>query len=166
MLATLVVPTVATQASGSRPAARSAAMAAASSAGRMRYASSVAIFTTLSSPSPSVSAPLSTDEWACSEQYTRSMGRSGRPAIPRARIASSGFASRAAARASMVEMDAVSLMMPNQPLPSPRSWRSQSMVSCSSSVAAGEVFHSIALTSSAAMSSSARMPGMDDEMEK
>ena len=66
----------------------------------------------------------------------------------------------------MVEIDAVSLMMPNQPSPRPSSWRSQSIVRCSSSVAAGDVFHSIAFTSSAAISSSARMPGMDDEMEK
>ena len=86
--------------------------------------------------------------------------------MPRARISSSGFASRAAASASIVEMDAVSLMIPNHPSPSPSSWRSQSNVSCSSSVAAGDVFHSMAFVSSAAMSSSARMPGTDDEIAK
>jgi hypothetical protein len=81
-------------------------------------------------------------------------------------MASSGLASRAAASARSVEIDAVSLIRPNQPSLSPRSWRSQSSVLSSSSVAAGDVFHSIAFTLSAEMSISARMPGADAEMAK
>ena len=46
------------------------------------------------------------------------------------------------------------------------SCRSQSSATCSSSVAAGPVFQSIALTSSAAASISPRMPGMLLEIEK
>ena len=50
-------------------------------------------------------------------------------------------------------------MMPNMPSGSPIHCRSQSSTTCSSSVAAGEVFHSMALALSAADSSSAMMPG-------
>ncbi len=66
----------------------------------------------------------------------------------------------------MEEIDAVSLMIPNQPLCRPSIWRSQSSDTCSSSVALGEVFHSIPLTFSAAISSSARMPGTEALIEK
>jgi hypothetical protein len=43
-------------------------------------------------------------------------------------------------------IDAVSLMTPNHPGPSPSICRSQSSARSSSSVAAGDVFHNIALT--------------------
>jgi hypothetical protein len=86
--------------------------------------------------------------------------------MPRSRTASSGFASRAAARASSVLIDAVSLMIPNHPSPSPSIRRSQSSECCSSSVALGLVFQSIPLTLSAAVSSSARIPGADPVVAK
>ena len=50
-------------------------------------------------------------------------------------------------------------MMPNMPSGSPIHCRSQPSTTCSSSVAAGEVFHNIALAFSDAESSSAMMPG-------
>ena len=86
--------------------------------------------------------------------------------MPRSRMASPGRASRAAATASMVEIDAVSVVMPNQPSLSPSIWRSQSVTTCSSSVAAGDVFHSIAFTSSVAVSISARIPGTAADVAK
>jgi len=49
--------------------------------------------------------------------------------------------------------------MPNQPSLSPSICRSQSVTTCSSSVAAGDVFQSIAFTSSVAVSISAKIPG-------
>jgi hypothetical protein len=66
----------------------------------------------------------------------------------------------------MDDIDAVSVVIPNQPSPRPSIWRSQSVTSCSSSVAAGDVFQSIAFTSSVAVSISARMPGTDDDVAK
>jgi hypothetical protein len=86
--------------------------------------------------------------------------------MPRSRIASSGCASRAAASASNDEIDAVSVVMPNHPSPNPSIWRNQSVATCSSSVAAGDVFHNIAFTSSAATNISARIPGTDDDVAK
>jgi hypothetical protein len=63
-------------------------------------------------------------------------------------------------------MDAVSVLMPNHPSDKPSICRNQSVVTCSSSVAAGDVFQSIALTSSVAASISARMPGIEEEVAK
>ena len=63
--------------------------------------------------------------------------------------------SRAAASAVKPPVDAVSYMMPWNASGSPSSLRSQLSVTSSSSVAAGDVRHSIALTSSAAASASA-----------
>ncbi len=85
--------------------------------------------------------------------------------MPRVRM-SSPAASRAAARAYRVEDDAPSVIWPNQPVGRPVSSASQRTVTCSSSVAAGEVRHSIALTLSAAAMVSPRMPGGDPLMPK
>ena len=49
---------------------------------------------------------------------------------------------------------------------SPRSWASQSSTTCSSSVAAGEVSQAIAFTLSAAVRSSARIPGSEPVFAK
>ena len=165
MLVVLVVPTVATAAIGRKPAARSRVIASARRSGRMRKAPSVSMCTTFRWPSPSAIAPLSTDECDCVEQYTRIAGTSGRPARPRSRT-SSPAASRAAASASIVEMDAVSVIVPNHSPSSPMSCRSQSSATCSSSVALGLVFHSIPLTLSAAASSSPMTPGAELEIAK
>ena len=57
-------------------------------------------------------------------------------------------------------------MTPNHPVPSPSIWRNQSSARSSSSVAAGEVFHNIAFTFSAAASISAMTPGADPVVAK
>ena len=93
---------------------------------------------------------MSIDEWACSEQSTTPSGRR----------------CRAAVRAARVEVDAVSSMWPWSPSGRPRSCRSQSSATSSSSVAAGEVRQSIAFTFSAAVRNSARIPGSLPEMAK
>ena len=77
-----------------------------------------------------------------------------------------GTASRAAARATSVEVDAVSWMTPKRGSGRPMAWRSQSRVTSSSSVAAGAVFQIIALALKAAASISPRIPGPDDELAK
>jgi hypothetical protein len=63
-------------------------------------------------------------------------------------------------------VDAVSLITPNHPGLSPSICRSQSSARCSSSVATGDVFQSIALTLSAAASISAITPGADPVVAK
>ena len=77
-----------------------------------------------------------------------------------------GRSSRAAASAASVEVEAASSMCPWRPAGSPRSCASQSRVTCSSSVAAGEVSQDIAFTFSAATSSSARIPGREPVFAK
>jgi hypothetical protein len=62
MLVVEVVPSVATTATGRRPAARSSAMAASRAAGSIRYSLSLATRRTLSRPKPRVIAPLSKEE--------------------------------------------------------------------------------------------------------
>ena len=62
-----VVPTVATTAIGSAPAARSAAIASPRASGRIRNWSSTGIFRMASMPSPSVITALSTEECDCAE---------------------------------------------------------------------------------------------------
>ena len=137
-----VVPTVATTA-----AVSSRASASASASGRMRNSASAG---TLRSSRPRIRAALSTEECACSEQSTTPSGRS----------------TRAAASAARVDVDAVSSMWPWNPSGRPTSSRSQSIVSSSSSVAAGPVRQSIAFTLSAAASSSARIPGSEPVIAK
>jgi hypothetical protein len=56
--------------------------------------------------------------------------------------------------------------MPKKSGGSPIHSRSQPSVTCSSSVAAGDVRHSMPLTFSAALSISPRMPGPEPEMAK
>jgi hypothetical protein len=65
-----------------------------------------------------------------------------------------------------VAADAVSWMTPKNPSGRPVIWRSQSITTTSSSVAAGAVFHSMALALKAAVSISARMAGAVDEFAK
>ena len=137
-----VVPTVATT-----TAVSSSASAAASASGRIRNSESTGIFR---SSIPRIRADLSTDECACSEHRTTPFGRSARPA----------------ARPQSVDVEAASSMWPCSPSGRPSSWRSQSIVSASSSVAAGPVRQSIAFTLSAADRSSARMPGSDPVIAK
>ncbi len=85
--------------------------------------------------------------------------------MPRVRT-SSPAASRAAASAHSVDDDAVSVIWPNQPAGSPSSSAVQRSVTCSSSVAAGEVRHSIAFTFRAAAIVSPRMPGGEPVIPK
>ena len=59
----VVVPVVATTAHGTRPAARSSAIAAASASGRSANAESQAMWRMLSRPKPASSAALSTELW-------------------------------------------------------------------------------------------------------
>ena len=94
---------------------------------------------------PSIRAPFSTDECACSEQTT-----TFRPVTCRAAIS-----------AASVEVDAVSSMCPCQPSGSPSSCRTQSTTRSSSSVDAGDARQSSATWFIVAASSSARMPGSD-----
>ena len=117
---------------------------------------------TPSRPRPSACTAFRTDEWASAVVYTRP---GGAPANPLMR-ASGRALSRAAASAEKVDMDAVSLIVPAKSCGSPMKARSQSSATSSSSVAAGELFHTIALTFSAAASSSPRMPGPDPEIAK
>ena len=100
--------------------------------------------------SPSIRAAFSTDECACSEQRTRE------PPVT----------CRAAMSAASVEVDAESSMWPCHPPGSPSSWRSQSSVSSSSSVEAGEVRQMNATWLRVAASSSARIAGSAAEMAK
>ena len=95
-------------------------------------------------------AALATEKLACSEVRTMPPGRS----------------SLAAASAAIVAVEAVSSMCPWRPSGRPKSWRSQSRASSSTSVAAGEVLQSMAFTFKAAMRSSARIPGSEPEMAK
>ena len=81
-----------------RPRSASTRMANCPSTGTRR---------TASWPRPSRMTALSTDECACSEQYTRSGRTSDRAASPRC-LTSSTACSRAAARPCSVEIDAVS----------------------------------------------------------
>ncbi len=60
----------------------------------------------------------------------------------------------------------MSLMTPSNSTGRPSSWRSQSVVTSSSSVAAGELRQTIALTLSAAANISPRMPGPEPVIEK
>jgi hypothetical protein len=62
-----VVPTVATTAVGTRPAARSSAMAASSSSGRSAKSSSVGIRRRPARPMPRVMQAFSTLLWASAE---------------------------------------------------------------------------------------------------
>ena len=80
--------------------------------------------------------------------------------------ASGRFRSRAAARARKVEVEAVSLMVPVNAEGRPTKLRSHPSVTSSSSVAAGELFQTMAFTLSAAARSSPRIPGPDPETAK
>jgi hypothetical protein len=62
-----VLPQVATMAQGSRPAARSLRMAAASASARMSKLASTGIMRTLSRPKPASSAAFSTELCACED---------------------------------------------------------------------------------------------------
>ena len=99
---------------------------------------------------PSMRAPLSSAECACSE--------------PTATLRPVAW--RAAIIAAIVEVDAASSMWPCQPSGSPSSCAAQSHASPSSSVDAGEVRHRNAIGLSAAASISARIPGRDAELAK
>ena len=81
-------------------------------------------------------------------------------------LASGRQRSRAAASAEKVEVDAVSLIVPRNSGGSPRKCRSQPTATSSNSVAAGELFHTMALTLSAAASSSPTMPGPEPDTAK
>jgi hypothetical protein len=116
-----------------------------------------------SCPTPSTIAAFSIEEWACSEVYRRSRAW---PTRPLCRASSPGTASRAAARATSDDAEAVSWITPNRPSGRPRSCRSQSRTTVSSSVAAGDVRQSIPLTLRVAEIISPRMPGADEVIEK
>jgi hypothetical protein len=97
---------------------------------------------------PRSRAALSIEECACSEQSTVPFGRRWRAAVS----------------AASVEVEAVSSMWPCRPSGRPRSCRTQSRTSSSSSVAAGDVRQSMPFTFRAAMRNSARIPGSVAEM--
>ena len=98
----------------------------------------------------SIRAALSTEEWACSEQTTTF--------LPVTCFATMHVAS--------VDVDAVSSMCPCHPSGRPSSCASQSIVSSSSSVRAGEVRQRKPTLFSVATSSSARIPGSDAVVAK
>ena len=75
-------------------------------------------------------------------------------------------ASRAAASAISVDVDAVSVIRPSKPSGSPSPWRSQSTTTCSSSVATGDVRQSIAFEPSPAVRNSPSMPAPDAVVAK
>ena len=75
-------------------------------------------------------------------------------------------ASRAAASAIRLEVDAVSVMMPSKPCGRPSPWRSQSTTTCSSSVATGDVRQSIALEPRPAVRNSPSIPAPDAVVAK
>src|SRR6185369_490887 len=106
MLVVDVVPTVATTQNGRHPLARSSSIARASDWGFIRNSESQAIFRTPSCPMPRVITALSIEECACSEQYKRN--RVFEALSPSSRIGSSATASRAAAIAQRLEIEAVS----------------------------------------------------------
>ena len=117
---------------------------------------------TFRAPSPSTIAALSTEEWASCEQYSTS---SGAPASPFSR-APGHARSRAAARATSVEVEAVSVIMPNHDVGRPMARAYQPITTCSSSVSAGDVFHTMPFTLSAAVTNSPRMPGPEPVIPK
>ncbi len=131
--ATEVVPTVATT---------TAAPVRSSASRRSRYSSSVG---TCRTSIPRIRAAFSTEECACSEQTTRRLP----------------VASRAAASAASVDVEAVSSMWPCQPEGRPSSCASQSRATSSSSVEAGAVRQRKPTEFRVAASSSARIPGSD-----
>ncbi len=90
---------------------------------------------------------------------------SARPARPLA-AASSPAASRAAATAISVEVLAVSVSRPSNAGGSPSASRSQLTTTPSSSVAIGDVRHSIAFWPRPAVSISPRIPGPDADVAK
>ncbi len=108
----------------------------------MRYSASAG---TVRSSIPSMRAPFSSAECACSE--------------PTATLRPVTW--RAAIMAASVEVEAASSMWPCQPSGSPSSCATQSQVRPSSSVEAGEVRHRNATGFSAAASISARIAGRD-----
>ena len=109
---------------------------------RIRNSSSAG---TLRSSIPSMRAPFSSAECACSE--------------PTATLRPVAW--RAAIMAAIVEVEAASSMWPCQPSGSPSSCATQSHASASSSVEAGEVRHRNATGLSAAASISARIAGRE-----
>src|SRR5258708_37854779 len=106
MLVVEVVPTVATTQNGRHPLARSSSIAWASELGFIRNSESVPILRTPSCPIPRVMTALSIEECACSEQYNRN--RVFEALSPFSRIGSSLTASRAAAIAQRLDIEAVS----------------------------------------------------------
>ena len=87
------------------------------------------------------------------------------PASPSSRAATPA-ASRAAVSATSVEVEAVSVIIPNHEAGSPSAAASQRSTTCSSSVSAGQVFHSIPFALSAAATSSPRIPGAEPVIPK
>ena len=146
MLAVDVVPTVATTAIGRKPLARSAPSRA--ELGHIQpKVSSLFTRTTFSSPSPSTIIAFSTC-CAPDRTHTREGRSSPRPASPSADLPAA--ASRAAASACISATDAVSYTIPMNDSGSATISRIQATTTPSSSVAAGDVRHVIALTLSAA----------------
>ena len=133
-----VVPTVGTTIAASDRSSPSTRIRNSSSEGTLR------------SSIPSMRAPLSSAECACSE--------------PTATLRPVAW--RAAIMAAIVEVDAASSMWPCQPSGRPSSCAAQSHTRPSSSVEAGAVRHRNAIGLSAAASSSARIPGREAELAK
>ena len=73
---------------------------------------------------------------------------------------------RAAARASIEDVEAVSVSNPSKPAGRPRAWRIQSTTTCSSSVPTGLVRHSMGFEFSTEVSISPMIPGPDAELAK
>ncbi len=111
-------------------------------------------------------AAFSIEEWDCSEVYSRRRGTPCRPASPFSRASSPSTRSRAAAIATRLATEAVSITTPVKVSGSPSISRSHPRTTSSSSLAAGQVFQSIALTLRAPLRSSPSTPGPDPVIEK
>ena len=73
----------------------------------------------------------------------------------------SPVASRAAASATRVDVEAVSVIIPNQSPGRPIALAYHCITTCSSSVHAGDVFHNMPLTLTLLLTRSARIPAPD-----
>ena len=162
-----VVPIVATIAIGRRPAARSAAIAAASASGpQLEPLVRRDAHERVATRGPSVMHAFSIGAVRLGRgvDAQRRHVRADRPGPCRA--TSSPAAWRAAASAMSDEVDAVSVSRPSNASGSPSAWRSQPTTTSSSSVPIGDVRHSIGFWPSAAVSISPRIPGPDAVVAK
>ena len=152
-----VVPTVPTTKKGTKPSATSCAIASANRSARMAKSSSTSTLRSCSSAKPATRIPLSTDECAWVEVYARSSGAARWPT--------------ARCRAATIEVNTADEALSSiTPPPSFDEWKtrgsphrstSQSIMTVSTSVAAGLVAHSMPCTPKPALTSSPSTEGND-----